>query len=39
MSDLATSGAPVKRDNAGESPAGAIRRFSTEDRVNCVAVR
>jgi hypothetical protein len=25
--------------NAGESPAGAIRRFSTEDRANCVAVR
>jgi hypothetical protein len=23
--------------NAGESPAGAIRRFSTEDRANCVA--
>ncbi len=27
------------RLNAGESPAGAIRRFSTEDRANCVAVR
>jgi hypothetical protein len=26
-------------DNAGESPAGAIRRFSTEDRPNCVTVR
>jgi hypothetical protein len=25
--------------NAGESPAGAIRRFSTEDRANCVAAR
>ena len=25
--------------NAGGSPAGAIRRFSTEDRANCVAVR
>ena len=25
--------------NAGESPAGAVRRFSTEDRANCVAVR
>ena len=27
------------RLNAGESPAGAIRRFSTEDRANCVAAR
>ena len=25
--------------NAGESPVGAIRRFSTEDRANCVAAR
>ena len=25
--------------NAGESPAGAVRRFSTEDRANCVAAR
>lgn len=25
--------------NAGESPAGAIRRFSTEDRANSVAAR
>ena len=25
--------------NAGESPVGAIRRFSTADRANCVAVR
>ena len=25
--------------NAGDSPAGAIRRFSTEDRANCVVVR
>jgi REP element-mobilizing transposase RayT len=25
--------------NAGERPAGAIRRFSTEDRANCVAAR
>lgn len=25
--------------NAGASPAGAIRRFSTEDRANCVAAR
>ena len=25
--------------NTGESPVGAIRRFSTEDRANCVAVR
>jgi len=25
--------------NAGESPAGALRRFSTEDRANCVVAR
>jgi hypothetical protein len=25
--------------NAGASPAGAIRRFSTADRANCVAAR
>src|SRR5687767_6820339 len=25
--------------NAGESPVGAIRRFSTADRANCVAAR
>ena len=27
------------RFNAGESPVGAIRRFSTADRANCVAAR
>jgi hypothetical protein len=27
------------RLNAGESPVGAIRRFSTADRANCVAAR
>ena len=25
--------------NAGESPVGALRRFSTADRANCVAAR
>ena len=37
---VSTFGAPVKRASTlVKSPAGAIRRFSTEDRANCVAAR
>ena len=39
MSKVETWCAREASVNAGESPAGAIRRFSTEDRANCVAAR
>jgi putative transposase len=39
MSKVGTWCAREAGVNAGESPAGAIRRFSTEDRANCVAAR
>jgi len=39
MSQVETWRAREAGVNAGESPAGAIRRFSTEDRANCVAAR
>jgi Sigma-70 region 2 len=38
-SDLCIQCAREAGVNAGGSPAGAVRRFSTEDRANCVAAR